>query len=318
MTIILDGENAWESYEQDGRLFLEALYRALEAAGDLRTVTASEAIDQHPSGTLERLHAGSWISASFRIWIGSVAKNRAWELLIATRAAFAAAVVAPQVTAEAAAAARRALDRAEGSDWFWWYGDDFDSQMDDEFDQLFRGHCRSVYRALGLLPPMSLEEPIAEAPPLAQLPTHPIGLGEAQIDGRESHFFEWRESTAIEVIPRGAMNLAAPVFRTMRLMRGRSGLYLRFDGHAATEDGLHGVRCRVSDDRAVESTALLQEGQEGEHGAWLQCAELLVTLRPDATRVGLFIEVTKGAMVVQRWPLSGLAWFDLPQSAWFV
>ena len=318
VTIILDGENAWESYEQDGRLFLEALYRALEAAGDLRTVTASEAIDQHPSGALERLHAGSWISASFRIWIGSVAKNRAWELLIATRAAFAAAVVAPQVTAEAAAAARRALDRAEGSDWFWWYGDDFDSQMDDEFDQLFRGHCRSVYRALGLLPPMSLEEPIAEAPPLAQLPTHPIGLGEAQIDGRESHFFEWRESTAIEVIPRGAMNLAAPVFRTMRLMRGRSGLYLRFDGHAATEDGLHGVRCRISDDRAVEATALLQEGEEGEHGAWLQCAELLVPLRPDATRVGLFIEVTKGAMVVQRWPLSGLAWFDLPQSAWFV
>ncbi len=318
VTIILDGENAWESYEKDGFVFLEALYSALAAAPGLQTVTASEALATHSAGQLQTLHAGSWISASFRIWIGSEAKNRGWELLIATRAAFAAAVVSPEVSAEAAAAARRALDRAEGSDWFWWYGDDFDSQMDEEFDHLFRGHCRSVYTALGLLPPLSLEEPVVAAPAVAQLPSHPIGLGEAQLDGRDSHFFEWRDSAAIEVIPRGAMNLASPVFRTMRLMRGRAGLYLRLDGEAATGGGSRAVVCRLTDDQGVESSLRIAEGTEKPHGAWQHCVEMLLPLRPEAARVGLFLEVSDEAIVVQRWPLSGLAWFDLPRSSWFV
>lgn len=318
VTIILDGENAWESYEKDGFVFLEALYSALAAAPGLQTVTASEALATHSAGQLQTLHAGSWISASFRIWIGSEAKNRGWELLIATLAAFAAAVVSPEVSAEAAAAARRALDRAEGSDWFWWYGDDFDSQMDEEFDHLFRGHCRSVYTALGLLPPLSLEEPVVAAPAVAQLPSHPIGLGEAQLDGRDSHFFEWRDSAAIEVIPRGAMNLASPVFRTMRLMRGRAGLYLRLDGEAATGGGSRAVVCRLTDDQGVESSLRIAEGTEKPHGAWQHCVEMLLPLRPEAARVGLFLEVSDEAIVVQRWPLSGLAWFDLPRSSWFV
>ena len=318
VTIILDGENAWESYEQDGFLFLEALYGALAAAPGLQTVTASEALERNSAGLLRTLHSGSWISASFRIWIGSEAKNRGWELLIATRAAFAAAVVSPEVSAEAAAAARRALDRAEGSDWFWWYGDDFDSQMDEEFDQLFRGHCRSVYTALGLLPPLALEAPVVGVPPPAQLPSHPIGLGEAQLDGRDSHFFEWRDSAAIEVIPRGAMNLASPVFRNMRLMRGRAGLYLRLDGEAATGGGSRAVVLRLTDDQGLESSLRLAEGTEEQHGAWQHCVELLLPLRHEAARVGLFLEVSEGAIVVQRWPLSGLAWFDLPRSSWFV
>ncbi len=318
VTIILDGENAWESYEQDGFLFLEALYSALSNAPGLQTVTASAALERHSAGQLRNLHSGSWISASFRIWIGSAAKNRGWELLIATRAAFAAAVTSPQVTAEAAATARRSLDRAEGSDWFWWYGDDFDSQMDEEFDQLFRGHCRSVYTALGLQPPLALEEPVVAAPAVAQLPSHPIGLGEAQLDGRDSHFFEWRDSAAIEVIPRGAMNLASPVFRTMRLMRGRAGLYLRLDGEAAIGGGSRTVLCRLTDDQGVEATLRLAEGCEEAHGAWQHCVELLLPLRHEAARVGLFLEVSEGAIVVQRWPLSGLAWFDLPRSSWFV
>lgn len=318
VTIILDGENAWESYEQDGLVFLEALYGALAAAPGLQTVTASEALDRQSSGLLRTLHTGSWISASFRIWIGSAAKNRGWELLIATRAAYTSAVSAPAVTAEAAAAARRALDRAEGSDWFWWYGDDFDSQMDEEFDQLFRGHCRSVYIALSLPPPLALEEPVVSAPPAARLPSHSIGLGEAQLDGRDSHFFEWRDAAAFEVVPRGAMNLATPVFRTMRLMRGRAGLYLRLDGEAAIGRGSRAVVCRLTDDEGLESSLWLAEGCEEPHGGWQQCVELLLPLRPEAARVGLLLEISDGAIIVQRWPLSGLAWFDLPRSSWFV
>ena len=52
------------------------------------------------------------------------------------------------------ARAREELLIAEGSDWFWWYGDDHSSEHDLEFDELFRRHVQNVYRAL--------EKPIPE------------------------------------------------------------------------------------------------------------------------------------------------------------
>jgi hypothetical protein len=78
------------------------------------------------------------------------------------------------------------------------------------------------------------------------------------------------------------------------------------------------VVCRLTDDQGVESSLRLAEGTEEPQGAWQHCVELLLPLRPESTRVGLFLEVSDGAIVVQRWPLSGLAWFDLPRSSWFV
>jgi len=43
VTVILDGENAWEHYEGQGRPFLRALYGRLGSHRELRTVTMSEA-----------------------------------------------------------------------------------------------------------------------------------------------------------------------------------------------------------------------------------------------------------------------------------
>ena len=76
------------------------------------------------------------------------------------------------------------------------------------------------------------------------------------------------------------MNLASPVFRTMRLMRGRAGLYLRLDGEAAIGGGSRTVLCRLTDDQGVEATLRLAEGCEEAHGAWQHCVELLLPLRP--------------------------------------
>jgi hypothetical protein len=53
---------------------------------------------------------------------------------------------------------------AEGSDWFWWYGDDHSSEHDLEFDELFRRHVRNVYRAL--------EKPIPEELFVTNITTH--------------------------------------------------------------------------------------------------------------------------------------------------
>ena len=53
------------------------------------------------------------------------------------------------VASDAREQAFKELLIAEGSDWFWWYGDDHSSDHDLEFDDLFRRHLRNVYRMLG-------------------------------------------------------------------------------------------------------------------------------------------------------------------------
>src|SRR5207248_2128030 len=50
---------------------------------------------------------------------------------------------------------------AEGSDWFWWYGDDHSSAQDALFDHLFRKHLQNVYLLLGDAPPPDLARPIS-------------------------------------------------------------------------------------------------------------------------------------------------------------
>ncbi len=52
---------------------------------------------------------------------------------------------------------------AEGSDWFWWYGDEHTSAQDSLFDYLFRKHLQNVYLLLGDVPPPELARPIAGA-----------------------------------------------------------------------------------------------------------------------------------------------------------
>jgi alpha-amylase/alpha-mannosidase (GH57 family) len=175
VTVALDGENAWGSYSDDARPFLRALYEVLSGDPDIATVTLAEYIDgnpsraarAHPPESLPRVHnlfTGSWIDqygsspgVDLGTWIGRPEKNRAWELLGEARAE------ADRVGArrESSAPAFEALWAAEGSDWFWWFGDDHDSGHNDAFDILFRTHLATAYRELGSPPPPELALPIA-------------------------------------------------------------------------------------------------------------------------------------------------------------
>lgn len=175
LTIVLDGENAWGAYRKDARPFLHALYGLLEEATDVQTVTpggylAGEPrryIRPHPVSEQTVVHdlfTGSWIDENgsapgvdLGTWIGEPEENRAWHLLGEAREALERAGLTP----EKAPAAFQALHAAEGSDWYWWFGEDQDSGNEAEFDELFRGHLRSVYRDAGLAPPDSLERPIS-------------------------------------------------------------------------------------------------------------------------------------------------------------
>src|SRR5713101_6652034 len=135
VTLALDGENPWEHYPGSGEGFLEALYRGL-AGGAVRTVLPRDELREHPArARIARLHSGSWIDSNFRIWIGHPEDNAAWTMLGEARAVLAEAEEKGELAKEQLEAARGHLFVAEGSDWFWWYGDDFTTENAPEVDE---------------------------------------------------------------------------------------------------------------------------------------------------------------------------------------
>ncbi|MBZ5688686.1 MAG: glycoside hydrolase [Acidobacteriia bacterium] len=189
VSIILDGENAWEYYPKSGREFLRRFYDGLQREPGLEAVTISEAIARHKEfGKLTSLTPGSWINANFNVWIGAPEDNRAWDYLHHAREYYA------QNAARASEAQRKlAFDEiliAEGSDWNWWYGPEHHSANDRDFDELYRKHLSNVYQALGAAPPDYLAQPItglevrpAFVPQTAYI--HP------RVTGDKVRYFEW-------------------------------------------------------------------------------------------------------------------------------
>ncbi len=205
ITVILDGENAWESYtkEMDGKGFFHAFYGALtesDAIGEIVPVTMSEYMDgnpdrgipPHPTGEykeLEPLHAGSWIDGTFSVWIGEGEENRAWEFLSQTRKDLELSGL-PQPNPSAPEPADtssvdwfiwKAYDEvyaAEGSDWFWWYGADMTTPANDDtpFDRGFRSHLTGMYSFMNL----ALENmgqptfPVPDFAPIIQKKSKPL------------------------------------------------------------------------------------------------------------------------------------------------
>ncbi len=152
VSIILDGENAWEYYPESGREFLRRLYDALQQEPSIEAVTVSEAIErQRNINPLRSLTPGSWIHANFNVWIGAPEDNRSWDYLYHARNFYAQA--SQSCSDEQRKLALEELFIAEGSDWNWWYGPEHHSANDREFDELYRKHLSNVYQALGATPP---------------------------------------------------------------------------------------------------------------------------------------------------------------------
>jgi alpha-amylase/alpha-mannosidase (GH57 family) len=189
VSIILDGENAWEYYPKSGREFLRRFYDGLQRDSGVEAVTISEAIGRHKDfGKLNSLVPGSWINANFNVWIGATEDNRSWDYLHQAREFYA------QNAARATEAQRKlAFDEiliAEGSDWNWWYGPEHHSANDRDFDELYRKHLSNVYQALGATPPDYLSQPITATefrpsfiPQTAYI--HP------RVTGDKVRYFEW-------------------------------------------------------------------------------------------------------------------------------
>lgn len=213
--VILDGENAWEHFDRQGRPFLRALYGHLDQDSRLRTVTMTEACAP-ATERLPSIFPGSWINSDFYIWIGHADDHRAWSQLADARQAIEGS--SPRLTEASRAMAREELLIAEGSDWFWWYGDDHSSEHDLVFDDLFRRHVRNVYKALGQpIPEELFVTNITTRPPAAAIHP-PTGFIEPVIDGEVTSYFEWIGAGSVEVdASGGAMHRVsnAPVGLTL-------------------------------------------------------------------------------------------------------
>ncbi len=166
--IILDGENCWEFYEDNGLPFLRALYAALSSDPELQTVHFRDVVHTEAAKALasareefrlSHLRAGSWIYANFRIWIGQDEKNAAWDALHAARLL----VDAKRVNRSQWKVAMEHIYIAEGSDWFWWYGDDHRAEDRPLFDEIFRYHLRKVYEIYREEIPSVLRTPIMKS-----------------------------------------------------------------------------------------------------------------------------------------------------------
>ncbi|HET8568252.1 MAG TPA: glycoside hydrolase family 57 protein [Candidatus Limnocylindria bacterium] len=164
-SVILDGENAWEGYPNNGNDFLRRLYGALEADDRFETVRVSEFLDQNPPTVeLPQLHSGSWIDASYRVWIGEQSHLRAWNALERTRR-FAQRQWGG--VRDMPASVRKPLLVAEGSDWFWWYSSRNSSPEDAVFDQLFRANLEVIWWFAGSEPPDDVRAPLMDPARLA-------------------------------------------------------------------------------------------------------------------------------------------------------
>lgn len=163
VAIVLDGENAWESYPENGYHFLSGLYEKLSEHEQLELTTFSDCLGASlEPGQLPNLVGGSWVYGTFSTWIGDAAKNRAWDLLCQAKQAFDKAVSSGKLSDKQLEQANRQLAICEGSDWFWWFGDYNPSDSVKDFDRLYRRHLLALYQLLAIDPPSNLHDVISE------------------------------------------------------------------------------------------------------------------------------------------------------------
>ena len=159
VSVILDGENAWEYYPKSGREFLRRFYDALQREGGLEAVTLSEAIARHRNfSPLKSLVPGSWINVDFNVWIGAPKTTAPGTSAPCARIFYATCGEARPRCNETLAFEEILI--AEGSDWNWWYGPEHHSANDRDFDELYRKHLSNIYQALGAKPPDYLSQAI--------------------------------------------------------------------------------------------------------------------------------------------------------------
>ena len=215
--VILDGENAWEYYKNNGKDFLEEFYKEFKDNfvffGNQKTVS------------LKYLEPGSWIYGDFNTWVGDEEKNRAWELLFDTKRDCLREGFNKDAEEE--------LLKAEGSDWFWWYGKGHFTEYAKEFDSLFREHLKNVYKLINFPYPKVLDEPIIGSKELKNILSEPKDYIYPVIDGKVTSFFEWIDAGVL--YEGGGTMQANDNIKYLYWGENEEKFFLRLDGERVNE-----------------------------------------------------------------------------------
>ena len=320
--VILDGENAWEFFENNAYDFFTALYGRLRQSSWCRCVTMDEVAGGKGNPELPHLAPGSWIHGTFDTWAGHKEKNRAWELIYQTRRDV--EHFRGEIPEETAEAIRFHFLAAECSDWFWWYGDDHVTDFGLEFDALFREHLTSIYRLLQMQPPSDLFEPIISHKSTASFLLRPQASIYPVIDGSHTTFFEWLGSGMVD---------ESRLFSTMDRVRGpiekiyfghnRHEVLLAFEGDVAS---LADKQLSVTVEETSRQLLLRMDRSYREKDLVIAVGErvelsLSRALFNGCDVVHLRFELLDGKTVVQTLPGFGALSIDLEETYarnWFV
>jgi hypothetical protein len=313
-----------------------------------------------PKARLKSLFPGSWIDGNFRVWIGDKEKNQAWYLLARTRRVLTEVETVPGISQGnppfvppcnsrgEVGEAWEALYRAEGSDWFWWFGDIYNSDNDAEFDRLFRNNLREIYRSLGKDIPAELDRPIGRMPGMERR-SQPAFTMTPVLDGKVTSYYEWLGACKFDVCRAGG-TMSLPDARVQKIFYGFDDdfLYLRMDIRKEMLPDLqmirilfdHAPQLRIEiardgnsqDNRnprlfVKKSKGDWEDGGSTGQFAWNDILEVKIPFEVmgahPGQELGFYVLVLQGDAVVERWPLDGVIQFILPKPEdqakyWFV
>lgn len=344
VNIILDGENAWEYYKNDGHDFLKLLYKTLTEDDRMNCVTAGEffsSCKEEPQ-KIDRIHSGSWINHNFKIWIGHGEDNAAWDLISEARSALVeheSSTDKDSSDDESIKNAWEALYAAEGSDWFWWYGDDHTTMSAEDFDHLFRAYLKKVYKLIGREHPPHFDIPIISVQWEHRPERVPTGFMEPIFDGEVTNYFEWLSAARLErAQTSGAMHsegeakgLIDKIFYGFNL----KSLFLRMDyakelmPYKSSWDFsitlLHPEALRIDVSvKGKESSGKIMKKIKDE---WQETASIKMLASDDIIEFGidfetlgaksgeelkLYLDINAGEAGTMRWPTKGILVIEVP------
>jgi alpha-amylase/alpha-mannosidase (GH57 family) len=315
--IILDGENAWEFYQSDGKDFLRTLYYGLSSEPRLMTVLASE-VKVKRGNVLTHVEPGSWINGDFNIWIGHSEDNKAWDLLTSARDMFERS--SENGPADEKSKAFKEIMIAEGSDWCWWYGDEHKSPQSGQFDQLYRYHLKQVYRLLGMEPHPELSNPIKK--PIEKISRQPAGMISPKFDASERKS-EWEKAGLMDQVgAAGSMQRTGPLVTHLYFGNDRSNYYLRIDTAERVTDEKVVVRFVSEPGFTIEigkNFALRKEGASKEFafsGRYSIDEVIQVAVEFGGVKtaeVALTVSIYRGSELIDLFPAQGTANFKILQ-----
>ncbi|MEI7903999.1 MAG: glycoside hydrolase family 57 protein [Candidatus Firestonebacteria bacterium] len=337
ISVILDGENAWEYFRNNGLDFFRKLYARLSVEPEIQTVTVSEHLNKFSdTPALPRLYPGSWINHDFYIWIGHSEDQKAWEHLLRAREDAESWTEIKEKDPETFAAIMEELYIAEGSDWCWWYGDDHSSAQDEEFDLIFRSRLQKVYELAKKEAPPQLLSPILSSNKTIITQMSPEGFVNPLIDGKISNFYEWSSTCVYETgKASSAIHRAESIVRDVYFGYNLEYLFLRIDfnmlvSNVKMKDFLYeftfinkqAFRLRFNIDseskhcgysfftQSAEKDAWLETEEPGIRVAALKIAELAVPFKAlksvTKDNLNITLAVFKGENEVEKWPARGI------------